>query len=86
MKAHFHQTERFDTRLLYDKLLTFAAKMLKIGGVIVYLWHTDEELSDEENAFPEHPCFRLEHSCENPLTKKRARHSIKMRKVTEPAA
>jgi len=63
-----------------------AARSLKLGGRLVFLFHTDVDYPPEVNAFPSHPCFEFVHACENPLMKKRSRHSIKMVKVSEPAA
>lgn len=31
--------------------------MLRKGGRLTFLFHNDDEKSDEENKFPEHPAF-----------------------------
>lgn len=54
--------------------------MLKVGGRIVFLWHTDDQNSPEENKFPEHPNFQFVSSSKDTLTKFRARHLITLRK------
>ena len=55
-----------------------------MGGIIVFLYHTDDILPPEMNEFPESEFMKFEHSCKNGLTKTRARHSIKMRKIKSP--
>ncbi|CAI2370942.1 unnamed protein product [Moneuplotes crassus] len=76
--------ENYGTNEIYHKLLEIASLLLKLGGRLVFLFHTDTEYSSELNEFPTHPCFEFVHSCENPLMRKRSRHSIKMVKILEP--
>ena len=47
----------------------------------MFLWHTDDEAPEEENAFPEHPAFKFLRSSKDVLTKHRARHLITMEKL-----
>ena len=54
--------------------------MLKPGGRVVFLWHTDDEKSEEENRFPDHPLLEFVSSSKDVLTKFRARVLITMRK------
>jgi len=54
--------------------------MLKPGGRVVFLWHTDDEKSEEENRFPEHTGLEFVSSSKDVLTKFRARHLITMKK------
>jgi hypothetical protein len=44
------------------------------------LFHNDEDKSEEENRFPEHPDFELVSASKDILTKKRCRYLITMRK------
>jgi tRNA (guanine10-N2)-methyltransferase len=80
----FTKKENYETNKIYYTLLNLASKILKTGGRLVFLFHTDVTYTEEMNKFPEHPCFKLVHSCENPLMTKRSRHSIKMVKIWEP--
>lgn len=70
--------EHYEVRKVYDDLLINAAKLLKSGGKLVFLFHTDQSLPPERNKFPEHPDFEFVSSSENNLTKYRARHLITM--------
>lgn len=54
--------------------------MLKPGGRLVFLWHTDDEKSEEENRFPDHPLLEFVSSSKDVLTKFRARVLITMKK------
>ena len=80
----FTKKESYGVNQIYYTLLKSASKLLKKGGRLVFLFHTDIEYPPEFNEFPTHPCFELVHACENPLMRKRSRHSIKMVKVSEP--
>jgi hypothetical protein len=70
--------EHYDFHQVYNDLLANAAKLLKSGGRLVFLFHTDQSLPPEKNKFPEHPDFEFVSSSENNLTKYRARHLITM--------
>jgi hypothetical protein len=63
---------------VYADLLANAAKLLRPGGRLVFLFHTDTSLPPEKNKFPEHPEFEFICSSEDNLTKCRARHLITM--------
>ena len=80
----FTKKSNYGVNQIYHKLLAVASILLKMGGRLVFLFHTDIEYSPEENEFPTHPWFKLVHSWENPLMRKRSRHSIKMVKIWEP--
>lgn len=54
-EPHFAQKEHFDFCELHDHLLHIAALLLRPGGRLVFLFHTDDEKPAEENKFPEHP-------------------------------
>ncbi|CAI2370842.1 unnamed protein product [Moneuplotes crassus] len=80
----FTKKESYGINQIYHKLLKIASFLLKKGGKLVFLFHTDIEYPPEVNEYPTHPCFELVHACENPLMRKRSRHSIKMVKICEP--
>ena len=61
----FTKKETFEGNKIYDHLLSVASKLLKVGGRIVFLFHTDSLKSEEYNRFPEHECFEFVHSCIN---------------------
>ena len=70
--------EQYDVNEIYDDLLDHASKLLRKGGRLVFLFHTDAENPPEKNKFPEHPAFEFICSSENGLTKHRSRHLITM--------
>jgi tRNA (guanine10-N2)-methyltransferase len=77
-QPYYGQKEQFDFIELHDHLLNVAAKLLKPGGRLVFLFHTDEEQPPEKNKFPEHPSLQFIRSSRDKLTKVRARHLITM--------
>lgn len=70
--------EHYDFNKVYSDLVDNAAKLLRRGGRLVFLFHTDQSLPAERNKFPEHPEMEFVCSSENNLTKYRARHLITM--------
>lgn len=70
--------EHYEFTMVYSDLLENAAKLLKPKGRLVFLFHTDDSLSEEKNAFPSHPAFEFIRSSVNNLTRHRARHLITM--------
>jgi tRNA G10 N-methylase Trm11 len=72
--------EQYAQKDIYADLLDHASKMLKPGGRVVFLWHTDDEKSEEDNRFPSHPGLEFVISSKDVLTKFRARHLVTMRK------
>jgi hypothetical protein len=77
---HFSMKEHFDFVELHDLLLEVASHLLRPGGRLVYLFHTDDEKPAAENKFPEHPELTFLRSSRDVLTKHRARHLITMLK------
>jgi hypothetical protein len=77
-EPHFSMKEHYDVLKVYSDLLENASKIIRKGGRIVFLYHTDMSLPAERNKFPEHPDFEFVCSSENNLTKYRARHLITM--------
>ena len=81
---HFSMKEHYDVLKVYDDLLLNASRILRPGGRLVFLFHTDKSVPEEKNRFPTHPAFEFISSSENNLTKCRARHLITMIKKAEP--
>ena len=81
-KVVFHASmkEQYAQKDIYSDLLDHAGKMLRPGGRVVFLWHTDDEKSEEENRFPANPLLDFVSSSKDVLTKFRARHLITMKK------
>jgi tRNA (guanine10-N2)-methyltransferase len=77
-EPHFSQKKHYGVDSIYTDLLENAARILRPGGRLVFLYHTDTSLPEEENRFPEHPMFEFVCSSENDLTKCRSRHLITM--------
>lgn len=49
---HASMKEQYSQKDIYSDLLENASKMLRSGGRLVFLFHNDDTLSDEENKFP----------------------------------
>ena len=79
-EPRYAQTEHFDFIELHDHLLHVAALLLRSGGHLVFLFHTDDENPPEKNKFPEHPQLEFLRSSKDNLTRHRARHLITMRR------
>ena len=77
--------EQYDFCELHEHLLHVAARLLRPGGLLVFLFHTDDEKSEEENRFPEHPQLEFVRSSRDGLTRTRSRHLITMRKLQTTA-
>jgi hypothetical protein len=70
----------FDVGEIYQSLLRLGENYLRVGGRLVFLFHTDDEKPAEENIIPSSEAFNLiSDSCEG-LTKHRARHLITLEK------
>ena len=79
-ETHYAMKEQYDFCELHEHLLHIAARLLRPGGLLVFLFHTDDEKSEEENRFPEHPQLEFVRSSRDGLTRARSRHLITMRK------
>ena len=56
-EPYFSMKEHYDFTKVYSDLLANAATILRPGGRLVFLFHTDMSLPAERNKFPEHPDF-----------------------------
>ena len=79
-QPYFGQKEHFDFVELHDHLVHIASILLRKGGHLVFLFHTDDDEPAEKNKFPEHPDMEFLRSSRDWLTKKRAGHLITMRR------
>ena len=77
---HASMKEQYSQKDIYGDLLENASKMLRPGGRIVFLFHNDDEKSEEENRFPSHPEFEYVCASKDQLTKHRSRFLITMQK------
>ena len=74
MKRQYGQAD------IYSDLLLSGSRLLRPNGRIVFLYHTDDQKTEEENRFPEHPDFEFVCSSKDTLTHSRARHLITMKR------
>ena len=80
-QPHFPMKETYEYTTVYQDLLINASKLLRVGGRVVFLFHTDQSLPEEKNRFPAHELFEQIAASENPLTKARSRWCITMVKT-----
>lgn len=57
MEPHYSMKEYYEQSSIYEDLLRNASRLIKKGGRLVFLFHTDDSLPPEKNKFPEHPDF-----------------------------
>eukprot|EP00475_Leptophrys_vorax_P030898 TRINITY_DN46631_c0_g1_i2.p2 TRINITY_DN46631_c0_g1~~TRINITY_DN46631_c0_g1_i2.p2 ORF type:complete len:395 (-),score=116.58 TRINITY_DN46631_c0_g1_i2:1665-2849(-) len=81
LDSHIPRTQVYDPVMLMNDLLNFAAKNLKLGGRLVFLFPANEEYSEED--LPKHPCLRLVANCEQYLSRKLSRRLITLEKNYE---
>lgn len=56
-EPHYSMKEHYEVTSVYEDLLVNASRLLRKGGRLVFLFHTDASLPNEKNKFPEHPDF-----------------------------
>lgn len=76
-------TDNYHGSRVFEDLLNLAARMLRVGGRLVYLLPAIRENYCKE-AVPTHPYLRLVGNSENVLSTKISRRLITMEKVSEP--
>jgi len=80
LKDHIPMTQPYSAQDVMGDLLDSSARLLRVGGRLVYLLPTIiEEYSDEQ--LPRHPLLEVVANSEQQLTTKMARRLITMRKV-----
>lgn len=62
-------------------MLDLAAKMLVMGGRLVYFYPVLREDDSTDTHFPEHPCFKLIAACEQILSFRYSRVLVTMVKI-----
>eukprot|EP01130_Rhizamoeba_saxonica_P002063 TRINITY_DN11871_c0_g1_i1.p1 TRINITY_DN11871_c0_g1~~TRINITY_DN11871_c0_g1_i1.p1 ORF type:complete len:445 (-),score=103.67 TRINITY_DN11871_c0_g1_i1:119-1453(-) len=75
---HISQTVPYFIQDVLTDLFDFSARMLVLGGRLVYWLPTTPGFSDD--LLPSHPCFRLVSSSEQPLSRRWGRRLVTMEK------
>lgn len=86
---HIPSTAPYSLAECMHDLLDLAAKMLVMGGRLVFFYPVVREEGCADAQFPEHPCFTLVASCEQILSLRYSRHlltMVKTRSYTEDIA
>ena len=52
LMPHYSMKEHYEVFSVYGDLLENASKILRPGGRLVFLFHTDQSLPAEKNKFP----------------------------------
>ncbi|KAL3620906.1 hypothetical protein CASFOL_035818 [Castilleja foliolosa] len=79
--GHIPSTAPYSLVECVHDLLDLAAKMLVMGGRLVYFYPVLREEDSPEPTFPEHPCFELIATCEQILSYRYSRVLLTMVKV-----
>lgn len=80
-RNHFQGTERIRFIDFLHGILEFSAKVLVVGGKLVYWLPTTPEYREED--VPTHPGLKLLFNCEQPLTTRMSRRMITMIRVSD---
>jgi len=80
-QTYIAPTKQYKVPNVIWDLIILAARLLRIGGRLVYLLPIDLDESPED-AIPRHPCFKLIDSSENELTRSTSRKLITMEKIS----
>ncbi|CBI20041.3 unnamed protein product, partial [Vitis vinifera] len=78
---HIPSTAAYSLAECVHDLLDVAAKMLVMGGRLVYFYPVLREDDSTETHFPEHPCFKLIATCEQILSLRYSRVLLTMVKI-----
>lgn len=78
---HIPSTAPYSLAECVHDLFDLAAKMLVMGGRLVFFYPIVREEGYTEAQFPEHPCFTLVASCEQILSLRYSRHLLTMVKT-----
>lgn len=82
--SHIPATQPYDCVDVVCDLLDTAARVLRMGGRLVYLVATDNNAGfDEEQDLPLHPCLEFVAHSEQPLTCEVSRRLVTMAKISE---
>lgn len=80
--THIPRTQVYEADDVMCDLVAFAARVLRVGGRLVYCLPSTYEMTTEE--YPTHPRLRLVANSEQPLTSKYGRRFITMEKLEYP--
>lgn len=80
--VHYPSTSKYTTKRMYDDLLTFSAKHLKMGGRLVF-WFPVNKDDYSENLLPQHSALRIIANSEQKLTAEAVRRLITYEKISE---
>ncbi|XP_076923000.1 uncharacterized protein LOC143584979 [Bidens hawaiensis] len=80
--GHIPSTAAYTLAECVHDLLDMAAKMLVMGGRLVYFYPVLRDSNTLDVEFPEHPCFKLIASCEQILSYRYSRVLLTMVKVS----
>lgn len=78
---HIPSTAPYSLVECVHDLLNLAARMLVMGGRLVYFYPVLREENSPDPTFPEHPCFELVTTCEQILSFRYSRVLVTMVKV-----
>ncbi|XP_051146506.1 uncharacterized protein LOC127262048 [Andrographis paniculata] len=78
---HIPSTAPYSLMECIHDLLDLAARMLVLGGRLVYFYPVLRDEDSPEPSFPEHPCFKLAATCEQILSYRYSRVLLTMVKV-----
>lgn len=79
---HIPSTAPYSLAECVHDLLDLAAKMLVMGGRLVYFYPVLREEDTIDTNFPEHPCFKLVATCEQILSFRYSRILLTMVKIS----
>jgi tRNA (guanine10-N2)-methyltransferase len=79
---HIPSTAAYCLAECVHDLLDLAAKMLRMGGRLVFFYPVLREDDHVENHFPEHPCFKLIATSEQILSSRYSRVLLTMVKIS----
>lgn len=78
---HIPSTGAYSLAECIHDLLNLAAKMLVVGGRLVYFYPVLRDDDSDDTHFPEHPCFKLVADCEQILSFRYSRVLLTMVKI-----
>jgi tRNA (guanine10-N2)-methyltransferase len=84
--VHIAQTRPYPVADVMTDLLDTAARILTIGGHLVYILPSFAETFSFERDLPVHPCLETTHVCFQPFSADLGRRIVALRKMRDPCA
>jgi tRNA (guanine10-N2)-methyltransferase len=84
--CHIAQTQPYPVADVMTDLLDTAARILTIGGHLVYILPSFAKDFNAEMDLPVHPCLETTHVCFQPLSAEHGRRIVALRKMKDPCA